>query len=1053
LRKACENEPDLRGVLIKDGKNADADAEKKPALKLEGFLDHEGQRPLLKKKAADLLGLSQAWRDAYPGGIVLDALKISAIRSQYFKMLQKDFAQGQLPSGTDDKAAKHLARMMAQTRLDDAYYRHKDDDVELVVEGVCIVTDGDRKIEDVRKDLQEHIERFLQKDYAAPELSKVKVNVAKEFMHVMNPLPVFQTSLSDKLADEVLFQDASYSADGTLLLKGWIGRAEFDRCRKIFEEQLAAHECVAAKGKEPRYSLAPMAKIDWPIDRKKWNQALAYSADADLRKTHILRIHFGVTSRDQAQLQCEVVTFIKPRGAKEDQAAADKEISQKINAHLAETWAKEWRETHDRFKTNISATVTSQGKMKDELQRAIVNDLGIKQALIAKVLYDPDSVLVVEGVVASDEHKTAIAQYLKTSPWAKWSGGRASLEGLQVESWPAKVKLFQTALASHANPLYRGTRLDRADLTYLDGGTDLALRFAGATLREELTDENELKKLRSLLIEECTARWPILDEHIRGNIAIDIKPIPPQDMELHDQIEAAPALDGVWLDKGATFNADGKLILVGRWRGPKQEKDLQKLIDAHFDKKTLRPNLRGIVYDQLDVVPTEQILEDLKRWVAQTKKEDIRPDRLYFDKAGILHVFLGNKTSEDTNVEALKDELRRLIKLLPEKQRSLKVALEFSSAAPAIAFVVLLENVQAEPVRPLARHLREKVVTPGDPRWDGVLIERGYYGVDGKYNIEGLVDHPKQIEMLEQTLKKLADTFEWSAALNKGWKLSLREMPLRPMLKAIRDGMTEYADFDRLKLEDRAYHGPDKKLVLSVFSTGADKDKAAARFAQLLLAHPDWRERVTAWWLDPEVDAKKREARKPEVGLAITAVPVDTKAARLAANRAFTALTDNLPDYVNDPGQGAPLLHQPIYVYGCGCWGWTPIIVAYAQGDSKGVLPPKTLDQFPSRAVLAKCIDYLDVALFHAPEDSASWYLRAACHLAAGNEAVALRDLRRMNDVEMQDPDAQTDRLKAMETFQGDLRQRTAALAEKARLQLAAGYRMPSLAEVQIAAK
>jgi hypothetical protein len=1047
LRKACESDTDLRGVLIRDAKD-DAGAGKKRALKLEGSFDRAEQRTLLDKKAREYLDLSQAWRDAYPGGIILDAMKISAIRSQYFAMLKKDFAQGQLPRGTDEKDAKRLTRMMSQTRLDDVYCHVKDADVELVVEGVCIVTDGDKKLDDVRKDLEQLIERLVQKDYAAPEWSKVKINVATAML-VTNPLPAFQTKLSDKSADEIIFQDASYGADGVLLLKGWVGRAEFERCRKVFEEQLAAQECVAVRGKMPRFSLDGMTKIDWPIDKKKWNLTLAQSADADLKKTHVLRVYFDVAGLNDAQLRCDLATFSNPQGTKEEQAAANQEIEQKIRKHLDELWAKDWRETHDRFKKNLRPAITPYGKVKDELQRAVVNDLGIKQALIVKVLYDPDSVLVVEGVVGSEEQKTAIARYLKTTEWAKWSGGRTSLEGLQVEPWPAKLKLFQSALANHADGLYKETRLDDAYLAYAQGETDLALRFAGVTLHEALSGDQKTQ-FRNLLKDTCVSQWPMLHEHIRGNIAIDIQPIPPQDMALHDQIEAAPALDGVWLDKGATFNDDGKLVLVGRWRGAKQEKDLKKLIDAHFANKPLRANLRGIVFDQLDVVPTERILEDLKRWVAQTKKEDIRPDRLYFDKAGSLHILLGNKAAEDTNIDALKDELRRLIKLLPEKQRALKVAVEFRSAAPAIAFVVFLENVQAGPVRPLAKHLREKVVVPGDPRWDGVLIERGYYGVDGTYNIEGLVDHPKQIDLLEQSLKKLAQSFEWGAALDKGWKLSLREMPIRPMLKAIRDVMMEYAEFDRLKLEDRAYHGPDKKLMLRGFSTGADKDKAAARFAQILLAHPQWRERVEAWWLDPEVDAKTRASRKPEVGLDITAVAVDPKAARLAVNRAFTALTDNLPDYVNDPGQGSPASGQPFYLYSCGCWG--PIIVAYAK-DSPAAAAPKTPDKFPPRAVLDKCIDYLDVALFHSPEESATWYLRAACHLAAGNEAIALRDLRRMNEIEMQDAEAQTERLKAIEMFQGDLRQRTAALAEKARLQLAGGYRTPSLAEVQVAAK
>jgi hypothetical protein len=137
-----------------------------------------------------------------------------------------------------------------------------------------------------------------------------------------------------------------------------------------------------------------------------------------------------------------------------------------------------------------------------------------------------------------------------------------------------------------------------------------------------------------------------------------------------------------------------------------------------------------------------------------------------------------------------------------------------------------------------------------------------------------------------------------------------------------------------------------------------------------------------------------------------------------------------------------------------------PIMVAYpftqdpkSTPTPKSVPMPKSVEKPLSREMLTKNIEYLDVAIFHQPEESATWFLRAAYHLALGNEAVAMRDLRRMNEIEMANAEATAERLKSLEYFQGELRQRTADLAIQARLQLAGGYRPASLAAVQLAAK
>jgi hypothetical protein len=174
--------------------------------------------------------------------------------------------------------------------------------------------------------------------------------------------------------------------------------------------------------------------------------------------------------------------------------------------------------------------------------------------------------------------------------------------------------------------------------------------------------------------------------------------------------------------------------------------------------------------------------------------------------------------------------------------------------------------------------------------------------------------------------------------------------------------------------------------------------------------------------------------------LQLSKVKANAAAADLARNRALATLVDNLPAFVNLE-EGLEAHEQSYLMLGC-----TPVIIIRIREKEPR---PEPLSQLPPAQVLIECKNRLDVSLFQNPNDSISWYLRAACSLALNDEDSALRDLRRMSKIEMEDTAATTRRILALESLQGHLRQMTSALADRALLQVANGHRPASLAELQ----
>lgn len=1054
LRAACVANADLHGVLIKD---AELDKAKK-ALVLQGLVDGKEQRKALAREAARLLKNTK-WEEAYAGGVIVDRLADSPLKSKYLGMLKTDFA------------AKDADRTLAQTRLDDLHYQHSSEGWRLVVSGVCI---AEKDPNEVKGLLERRIAHLVRKEYAADELRDVKFEVVAEAMMFERPLPKFRAAFLKSNMNTIFIQDANYDAAGVLQLQGIVSKADVERCEKFFKRDLAQEKAVASG-----CSFKSMQAIDWPLDVKKWNQGLLREALDDVQKLHILRAYF----ESPDQIVCDATTL--ETKTDENQAAVS------LKKALAGTWKKDWQKYYP--KAEITANVIPLANAKPDLQRALL-EAGLKRTLVTGLGFDADGSLVIAGLTGSQAEHDAVARHLDAAALAGlFGGGKApvglreqdwdakfhakaavSLKNLAVVDWDGKIKQFQKKLSAAA-----ATNTMRLDDIYFTRGKatapekndddkkkddaktenagDLQIVFSGITLREDVA--------KKLFAEECK-NWPEVNAAIgeRGVIA-DFKFVAVDQPKLQGWIEKVATFDGIFIDPAMVFDEAGKLVLTGKWRtGSDDEKArIQAILDNEFSGDALAPQKNGIVY-QLKPAPTRELLSDLQIWVQNNKNvEDTFVERLYYDKTGNLALQFLPVPSKDKPMQAknqalIEKELRRLIKLkaielrLPADQKLLpfppapagpeqkkKAAPDTTeNFAPRQAFVsapVVFSAQKGDDDLPLppAEHLRQKVIAKSE-FWDGVLLERGYFDAKGNYRLAGLVDNATQIDRLEKELREMAAQPDWRPALAnrldaKELRRGLRVMPLRPMLEALMKAMPEYEELDQIRLSGRAYHAVDKKLVLVGFTTIDETDKAAAKerraeagdkFADLLRAHPDWRERVVAG-----------------LELNLATVKQNRNIAALASDRAFEWLVDELADPVNPPGQS-----YASYVWAqAGC---TPVVLVYARpgkaGDSAKKLPP--------RDVLVRCIHNLDVTLFHAPDDSGAWFLRAACYAAAKDEASALRDLRRMNKIEMDNESAQRKRLAEIERFQGYLRQLTIGLSQQALVDIGAGNPPRSLEEI-----
>jgi tetratricopeptide (TPR) repeat protein len=101
----------------------------------------------------------------------------------------------------------------------------------------------------------------------------------------------------------------------------------------------------------------------------------------------------------------------------------------------------------------------------------------------------------------------------------------------------------------------------------------------------------------------------------------------------------------------------------------------------------------------------------------------------------------------------------------------------------------------------------------------------------------------------------------------------------------------------------------------------------------------------------------------------------------------------------------------------------------------------------PTDAEYDRCLEYLDAALLHNPNDVLAWYLRGYVWQAKGRTDLTLRDFRRMVALELTDRDLRHSRIVALELVQGKLRQSAFGIEQEAILEVSNDWTLRTLRE------
>lgn len=840
------------------------------------------------------------------------------------------------------------------------------------------------------------LRREWEADWNNPELLKFPL-VTRAFKYE-DHVTQLQHEVTEVLGlDDVLIEKAGDGANGVYHVGGLTGTAEHG---KTVEQHVRKK---FAEGPAP--SVKDLRVEKWGTTLAGIQRALAISSQPALRSLRLDRLFFGFTPEGTFEVRLAGLTLLDL--SDDDKALTKERLRKELEGRIPALAEHVGQVSVDYFTPLLAP--------ERELQVEAIGKLGLRDVAITRAAFDADGVLVFEGRVGSKESLAALTKWLT----AKYAGDARlaprdnvaswSLAGLRTEDWSGRLKILQARLAEGPEDICRQTRLDHLGFG-LTADNAVEVRLGGICLLEH---DGEL--LRTRLQKEWNQLWPGTADRL---ISVkDIVTIARPEPAVRDHIAKFPALDGIRLDAKSVFDADGSWVLAGVWCGPLQEKELRSQIGNVYMADPTRPDERGVDCRQLQIVRTDLLLRDLRKFAADYL-EDVRVDRLYFDKTGKLRLQGVVTSAEDE--KALYGQLEKLLKVTPGGKL-------VGRAAPTRP--MLVAALQLPPEQPevpglqtqasLAKFLREQVLSPLEPGWDGVYIERGIYAQDGTYVLRGLVDNDGQKRALDLILKELGTQPEWLPALPKGGTAqNMVTLPVQPMLDAIAELMPEYTAFDRLRL-DRAYY-TGKTLVLAGFTTADDKnakDKAEKLLTRLLGHHPLWKVRLGKG-----------------LTLNVEAMVPDDRIATLAIGKAVQLLQDHLPETIETPPQQR---------YQWQSWGCAWVLVSVPAKSQ-----PKSTPAVPPAWVLDKVAEHVSVALLHAPDNSTAWFLRGAVTLAKGNQAIAGRDLRRMMAVEWTSPYARAVRLEKLEHVQGEFRRTAAAMAENVTLDMANGRRPWTLVEI-----
>jgi hypothetical protein len=971
LRTRCVQRPELRGAFVQSAVAKDG------TLKIAGSLDNAEQAGALVAEAKTLLAEVPAWAAQTSNGVDVKDMKVVPIRSKILPRLRHDLAELVL-SKDEEKWTESLRR----TRLDDVHFDPETGKLAFV--GVTLLS-ADPEVPTIPYGLlAEALQKLLRMDYQLRDLQPGGTQVSvREIRSADEFFPRVQESMSQALSDQFLLKGARYQEDGKLVLAGWFGAGKKAALEQTLKEGLGKLPCW--REAEPRWDLSEMREIDWPIDLVRWNRLLAEEAPA----FQLDRLYFGLDRSGTAKVRFDG-NFVRHAVLNIHTPA----LPGRLFARLKADWPEAAKHVGAKGISTESLESVRYKDLAGTIQRALKSDLAMKSDLGWSDVLIEDASLSVDHVLSVNVHLTRDEQ---AAPFRAWLADRFGtpadkkgeryriVERIQVENM---LLPLQTVLAQADEPKgqkIRGqTRLDRIAFGF-DANEELVVRVAGLGIHldHKLNPKDTLGIIKPELKNACAKRWPALKarfpnfevefEEFDANVGTTAMG------NLAKAIAEIPALDGILLGGEPVYDANGRLIFTGFWQGAAQEPALLQLVDDPdiFGAGKTRLAARGVATDRLLRTPTPAVLKSLREYASRSLNE-ARLDRLHFDGKGVPTL---RGVAPDMMVATdLADRATELLRKSNEGDRILDRGDAKLSVVPQFAEL---------PKKGLIGEFRKRTDDLHDPKWNGLLLRRISYGVDGTMVVEGLLESSEQSAPLEAMLRKMADEPQWRGFMSGPVRLvGFEVVPLAEILQGVRKLKADFETLDEVRLE-RLRHDLEGRLTVDGFEIEGSHSstRIVPILRQLVESNPAWRKRLAFGVSDLQLTPVRRNPAVALEGLG-----------RVVSHYQYPF-----------PPEG-PLC------FGCGT---SP---TFAKQD-----PVHDLDE-------------LDIVLFHLPKDSLAWYMAGTSWLARGNIDDAKRFYRRMNRLEFDDHELRRGRLIAIEMFQGQFRSQSTQVATQAGMQVIGGH-------------
>jgi hypothetical protein len=486
-----------------------------------------------------------------------------------------------------------------------------------------------------------------------------------------------------------------------------------------------------------------------------------------------------------------------------------------------------------------------------------------------------DGTLIVRGTRAKDEATAkwlaaALADQLADNPAVVRGKDKPKVaEEVKAVEWKLSAGAVQKLTAAASEASIRRLRVDRAYLTYdLDAPeaarwNTLYFTLAGVRLGTDAVDDEVIRAA-------VRKHWP---ELFAGTprVLVDVKPllgpgIAEPVARLREVIAERSALDGVRVDAGAEFGPTGELMLAGVQPGltAEGEKELaaafQSVLKELIDKKDAAAErykrLAGgrISTKRMKLVETGKLLADLREWAASTM-DDALVSRVYFAADGELK--LQYKTVTKADAKKLEAKFKQLAaKCVPEEDKPdapVPQAVRFDKLARLPRTTAA--SPQPKPKQPeedpktfgagLTAELR-KIVAGDQKKWNGVLIERGFFDANNRYTLRGVVDHAAQNDALAKLLDELKTDPKWAEFFkNPPAKPALDVIPMKELVERVRRVTPAYPEFDGVRIESARYDA-DVNLIFDAHTAGPIDPAAAPLLAKLIRDHATYKRRAPA---------------------------------------------------------------------------------------------------------------------------------------------------------------------------------------------------------------